>query len=277
MVNHFNKVIPFVIITILAIAGVETFYRIPFTRLMQTSRELKAQDAGTKIIVPVKSEQKKRPDPQIILKRNLFGTPPNGAKATTTEQPAPVKPVATALELSLVGTITGSPNTSRAILLDKKKKVQDIYNQGDTVMGALIKEIQRGKIILNVNGKEEILVPETPKTKPGGVTNSNISSPIPPEVGQEPPSEIPAEVVVEPEPIITTDVPEPEPIITTEVPEPAEPIKTTEVPEPAQPLLNNTVEPNATEVDKAQPQRRNQKFFPPKNYPPNTNNNQEKP
>lgn len=263
MVNHFKKVIPFIIITILAIGGVETFYRIPFTRFMQTDRELKAQDAGTKIKVPVKSEQKKRPDPQIILKRNLFGTPPKGSKAATTRQPAPVKPVATALELSLVGTITGSPNTRRAILLDKKKKVQDIYNQGDTVMGAVIKEIQRGKIILNVNGKEEILVPETPKTKPGGMTNSNISSPIPPAVRQEPPPDIPAEGVVE----------QPEPIVTTEAPEPAEP------------TLNTPVEPNATEVDLPLPnfspgQQTNLPNInkrPNTNNPPNTNNYQEKP
>lgn len=263
MVNHFKKVIPFIIITILAVGGVETFYRIPFTRFMQTSRELKVQDTGTKITAPVKSEQKKRPDPQIILKRNLFGIPPKGAKSATTGPPVPVKPVATALELSLVGTITGPPNTRRAILLDKKKKVQDIYNQGDTVMGALIKEIQRGKIILNVNGKEEILVPETPKTKPGGVINSNISTPIPP----EPPPEIPAEGVVE----------QPEPIVPTE---------------PAEPIPNTTVEPNATEVDKAEPLGSlplpnfspGQQNNPPNTNkrpntynPPNTNNNQEKP
>jgi type II secretory pathway component PulC len=240
MVNHFKKVIPFIIITILAVGGVETFYRVPFTRLMQTSRELKVQDAGTKIVIPVKSEQKKRPDPQTILKRNLFGTPPKGEKAATTEQPAPV---ATALELSLVGTITGPPNSRRAILLDKKKKVQDIYYQGDTVQGALIKEIQRGKIILNVNGKEEILVPETPKTNPSGATNPNPSSSIPPEMGQGPAPEIPAEAVVEPEPIITT-----------------------EAPEPAEPIINATVESNAPNTN-----------LPNTNKRPNTNNNQEKP
>lgn len=264
MVNHFKKIIPFIIITILAIGGVETFYRIPFTRLMQTSRESKAQDVGTKIAPPVKSEQKKRPDSQTILKRNLFGTLPKEAKAPTTEQPAPA---ATALELSLLGTIAGPPNTRRAILLDKKKKVQDIYYQGDTVQGALIKEIQRGKLILNVNGKEEILVPETLKTNPGAAISPNLSSPIPPEMGQGPSPEIPAEGLVEPEPIVT--------------PEPAEPVA---------PAVNTTVESNAPEVDKAEPPRPQPEFSPtqqnnlpninkrPNTYnPPNTNNNQEKP
>ena len=208
MVNHFKKVIPFIIITILAIGGVEAFYRIPFTRLMQTSQAIKVQDAGAKIAVPVANGQKKHPDFQTILKRNLFGPPPKEVKAATTA--APVKPVATALELSLVGTITGPPNTRRAILLDKKKKVQDIYNQGDTVLGALIKEIQREKIILNVNGKEEMLVPETQKTKPGAATIPNFSSPMPPaDMGQVPPPEVPVESGLEqPMPIVTPEAPE---------------------------------------------------------------------
>lgn len=266
MINYFKNVIPFIIITILAVGGVETFYRIPFARFMLTSREVKAQDAGTKVAIPIKSEQKKGPDPQIILKRNLFGAPPKGANISTTKQSAPDKLAATKLELSLLGTIAGPPNNRRAILLDKKKKEQDIYYQGDTVQGALIKEIQRGKIILNVNGKDEILVPETPKTNPRGATSPNLSSQVPPEMGQGPSPEIPAEDVVEPEPIITT-----------EVPEPAEPVITTEAPEPAEPILDNTVEPNATEVDKAQPQRRNQKFFPPRTVHPTPINNQEKP
>lgn len=265
MVNHFKKVIPFIIITILAIGGVEAFYRIPFTRLMQTSQIIKTQAAGVKIAVPVESEQKKHPDTQTILKRNLFGPPPKEAKAATTGQPALDKLAATALELSLLGTITGPSNTRRAILLDKKKKVQEIYYQGDTVQGAVIKEIQRGKIILNVNGKEEMLVPETPKTKSGGATNSNLSLSMPPEAGQEPPPEMPAESVVEPEPIVAPEPAEPvapEPIVT---PEPAEPVA---------PAVNTTGAPNATEVDKAQSHRANQNFFPPNNNPPNTNNNQ---
>jgi type II secretory pathway component PulC len=267
MVNHFKKVIPFIIITILAIGGVEAFYRIPFTRLMQTSQAVKVQDAGVKIAVPVASEQKKHPDLQTILKRNLFGPPPKEVKAVTTG-PAPETLAATALELSLLGTISGPSNTRRAILLDKKKKVQDIYYQGDTVQGAVIKEIQRSKIILDVNGKEEMLVPETPKTNPGGPMGANLSSPMPPEAYQEPPAEIPADGVVEPAPIVTPEPAEPvapEPMVT---PEPAAPVP---------PAVNTTEAPSATEVDKAQSHRSNQNFFPPNNNPSNPNNIQEKP
>lgn len=268
MANHFKQAIPFIIITILAIGGVEIFYRIPVTRFMQINRKPQVQEVGTKIAVSDESGQKKRPDSQAIIKRNLFGPSGKEAKAPTTEQPAPDKLAATTLELSLLGTITGPPNTRRAILLDKKKKVQDIYYQGDTVQGALIKEVQRGKIILNVNGKEEILVPETPKTNPGAATNPDLSSSMPPEAaGQEPPAEIPVEGVVEPQPMVT--------------PEPAEPVA---------PTVNTTVESNAPEVEKAEFPRPQPEFSPTQqnnlpntnrrpniNNPPNTNNNQVKP
>ena len=268
MANHFKKALPLIIITILVIGGVEAFYRIPFTRLMQTSQAIKVQDAGEKIAIPVGNEQKKHPDSQTILKRNLFGPPPKQVKAATTGPIAPEKLTATTLDLSLLGTITGPANTRRAILLDKKKKVQDIYYQGDTVQGALIKEVQRGKIILNVNGKEEMLVPETPKTNPGGAMSSNLPSPMSPEAGQEPPPEMPPEAVVEPEPIVAPEPAEPLP---------PEPTINAGAVEPAAPGVNATAAPHATEVDRGQPPPPNQNFFPPNNNPPNTNNNQVKP
>ena len=146
--------------------------------------------------------------------------------------------------MSLLGTITGPPNTRRAILLNKKKKVQDIYCQGDKVQGALIKEVQRGKIILNVNGKEEMLVPETPKTTPGAAAIPNFSSPIQPaDMGQVPPPEVPVESGLE----------QPMPIVTPEAPEVAD--------------------PNLPNINK-RPDTNNP---PDANNPPNTNNNQEKP
>jgi type II secretory pathway component PulC len=250
IVKHFKKAIPLIIITILAIGGVEIFYRILFPRFMQINQEPKAQDAGPKIESPASSEQKKRPDFQTILKRNLFGASLKETKPAAAEQPAADKLAATALDISLLGTITGPPNTRRAILMDKKKRVQDIYYQGDTVQGALIKEIQRGKVILSVNGKEELLVPEIPKSNSGTATNFNSSSLIPPGTGQEIPPVMPVESAVEPQPIVTAEPPA--------------------VP-PEEPVQNNTPEPNPAEVDRARSHHPNQQILPPNNQ------NQEKP
>lgn len=210
---------------------------------------------ATQAATPISAIQKRQPNSQVILKRKLFGPPPKEKKPVKIEQAAPVQLTVTSLDLTLLGTITGSPNNRRAIILDKKKKLQDIYYQGDTVQGAAIKEIQRGKIILTVNGKDEILVPETPKTNAATASAPVFPSPVQPEpIVQDAPADNSAASVVEPEPI----EPPPAPSI--------------EQPEPAEPAANNPAEPNEPEANKPSPDQN------PKNVlPPNTNNNQDKP
>ncbi len=240
MVNLVKKIIPWIVVTLLAAGGVEIFYRTIFARYMAVPSASKSQDVGSNRVqeeaVAVAGNLEIMADHQAILTRNLFGTPP--AKAVTpvtVEPPTPAQLAATALDLGLLGTITGLPNNRRAIIIDKKKKIQDIYYQGDEIQGALIKEIQRGKVILNVNGKDEILAPETPKSKTSGtaVAPLGIPQPLPVEVVQEPPPEIIAEPVVE-------------------------------QPEPLEPEVNNRPEAHQQEVI-------------PSNQPPQRNTIQEKP
>jgi general secretion pathway protein C len=63
----------------------------------------------------------------------------------------------TSLALTLLGTIAGDEESARAIIFDKKKKNQNIYRVEDTVQGAMIKQILRGKVVLRVDGRDEIL------------------------------------------------------------------------------------------------------------------------
>jgi hypothetical protein len=247
MVNLVKKLIPLIVITLLAGGGVEVFYRTIFARYTAAPPSPKSQDVGSKgkkeEAGAVAGNQKKKADHQAILKRNLFGTPAKAVKPAATESPTPEQLAATALDLGLLGTITGTPNNRRAIIIDKKKKIQDIYYQGDEIQGALIKEIQRGKVILNVNGKDEILIPETPKsnTSGGAVAPPDFPVPMPVEVIQE----LPPEAAPEPMPEII-----PEPVI--------------EQPEPIEPVVNN------------RPESHQRDAMPP-NQPPQRNVIQEKP
>lgn len=73
----------------------------------------------------------------------------------------------TSLQIVLVGTITGSEGTERAIILDKTKRKQELYSKGDEIQGALVKEIRRGRVILAQNGREEVLdISEAAKMRP---------------------------------------------------------------------------------------------------------------
>jgi type II secretory pathway component PulC len=119
------------------------------------------------------SDQKN--DYQIIVKRNIFGAVLEQEVTRTedkkTEEPEPEK---TTLKLTLLGTVSGNERDARAIIVDEKEKKQDIYQIGDAVQGALITEIKRGKVILDVDGKREFLVIKERKDS-GGATPGMLS------------------------------------------------------------------------------------------------------
>jgi type II secretory pathway component PulC len=56
-----------------------------------------------------------------------------------------------------MGTIVSADAESRAIILEKDTKNQDMYQQGDVVQGAVVKEILRKKVVLTSDGRDEIL------------------------------------------------------------------------------------------------------------------------
>ncbi|MCW5200581.1 hypothetical protein VU07_02010, partial [Desulfobulbus sp. F4] len=140
---------------------------------------------------------------QIIVRRNLFKTAAEAAANAETKpqpsQPPPVVP--TALNLTLAGTVTGTEQTARAILVNNagKDRKQQLLQIGDGVpgTGAVIKIIDWNSITLDVNGKLEVL--EMPKPKnalPGFSTSARPSMPAP----NQSANPIPEEPVAEGEP-----------------------------------------------------------------------------
>jgi general secretion pathway protein C len=89
-----------------------------------------------------------------VTERNLFNT-----KIKTGQQPKlnieTLKP--TDLKLKLFGTVTGDKNKAYAVIEETAKKRQNLYRIGDTIQNASIKMILREKVVLRVNGKDEIL------------------------------------------------------------------------------------------------------------------------
>ena len=96
-------------------------------------------------------------DVRIILQRNLFGSATTGDKEAGAEGSDVDGLQPTSLELVLLGTVIGDKDESRAIILEKDKKTQDIYQLGEIVQGAVLKEILRGKVVLTYNNRDEIL------------------------------------------------------------------------------------------------------------------------
>jgi hypothetical protein len=122
------------------------------------------------------SLNKKKPSPrldtQIIIRRNIFQVvfEPTVAPPVKEVKKAMAGAVAVAvptkLNLTLAGTVIGSEETSRAIIIDNSKREQKLYQQGDAVQGAIIESIERGQVTLDVNGVMETLLMK--KRKGGG-------------------------------------------------------------------------------------------------------------
>ena len=92
---------------------------------------------------------------EAVIERNLFNT-----KTETGQQPKKLnienlKP--TDLKLKLFGTVTGDKNKAYAVIEETEKRRQNLYRIGDTIQNASIKMILREKVVLRVNGKDEIL------------------------------------------------------------------------------------------------------------------------
>ena len=154
----FNLLALFVITYIV----VDTFYRVIGIELHQIG--------GRQVVALKEAEvrgEKSLTAPEFtkIVERNIFGA--------TEKVEAPVEEVGpveileeTSLQLSLLGTVAGDSASARAIILDQRKRSQDIYRIGDSVQEAEIRQILRGKVILRHGEKDEILTMVDGKDKP---------------------------------------------------------------------------------------------------------------
>ena len=160
MTSRYSIILSFILATLLATGSVEFFYN--SLGKVLTASKTDHNGVGKSSVHKVKKapqEQDKGTgkvtDYTIITKRNLFGEAPN---TTTT---LPTKPQAilttTSLDLILLGTIGGETVDRRAIIRNKKSGQEAIYATGDAIEQALIKQISRSRIILTVNGTDEVL------------------------------------------------------------------------------------------------------------------------
>ncbi|MFO7557320.1 MAG: type II secretion system protein N [Desulfobacterales bacterium] len=94
-----------------------------------------------------------------IIKRNLFKTKKGAAKSERTVSFETLDP--TSLNLKLWGTIISSGSKSCAVIEEsggrQRKTPQKLFYTGDSVQGATIQKILDEKVILNLDGENEIL------------------------------------------------------------------------------------------------------------------------
>ncbi len=90
-----------------------------------------------------------------IMDRNLFNTKTGTGRDPDKIDIETLKP--TELKLKLLGTVTGDKDKAYAVIVDPAEKRQNLYRAGDTIQNATLKVILREKVVLRVDGRDEIL------------------------------------------------------------------------------------------------------------------------
>ncbi|MCG6931126.1 MAG: hypothetical protein LJE64_11275 [Desulfofustis sp.] len=150
--------LPLLVITLLAVGGVKLFYREVEQFLLAESADVEpvpARAAASPASAPAANGAKPA-DISVITKRNLFASrtnaPPAAALPPSLQDAAP-----SSMEVVLMGTVTGTDGEARAVIYDKKERKQELYQEGDQLRQAAIKQILRGKVIITLNGRDELL------------------------------------------------------------------------------------------------------------------------
>jgi general secretion pathway protein C len=137
---------------IISYVGVNLLY-------LTTTAYLRGADTQKRIIY-LAPDVKQRGEPsrdfyQPIIDRNIFVTAEAEAEETSVEELEELEQ--TSLKIDLLGTAVGDEQDGFAVIEEGREKKQGLYKVGDSVQGATVKRILRGKVVLRVNDKDEIL------------------------------------------------------------------------------------------------------------------------
>ena len=182
MTTRILTIINLLCLTAAAYLGVNLFYQ-------ALERRLATTPVVTAAVIPQARETKVRPQTEshyrLILDRNLFKTKavaaPVPEKAKTLDLAALEQ---TQLKLKLWGTVAPPGETSQdgkaskayAVIADTTLRQQNLYRKGDSVQNAKIKAILREKVVLTVDGKDEVLEMEKLESGKGGPVRRAVSS-----------------------------------------------------------------------------------------------------
>ena len=160
MAARITDILPFLLITLLCVGLVEGGYQAleHFGLSSPVEKVTILETAPVKTDQPGVVEDNTKHDYHVILERQLFGPAPGKGDTAPAEGSGSTEDLqATSLNIVLMGTVNGGKGADRAIILDKSTNKQQLYETGDDIQGASIKEILRGKVILAYNGKDEML------------------------------------------------------------------------------------------------------------------------
>jgi len=201
MYKNLFSIINLALVTAIVFFSVTLFYQFLSAKIVNIAApeltDLVAPEADDSPIQSPVSQQKtgNMDTYQSIIARDLFKTREDAKPEKVATDIELENLQKTSLKLKLFGTITGRSENDYAVIEDSQKRKQGLYKMGDTIQEAEIKLVLRKKVVLNVNGKDEILLMEDDKTSQTG-GGRNVPSPMGEEM-EEPSMEEPMDEPME--------------------------------------------------------------------------------
>lgn len=151
-VKRYFVLLNLLLLTGIIFYGVGIFYRVTESKIATTP-------TPTKVTAPGSTQGHLATSPythyQPVVKRDLFNTAKTVSQSSAIDVNA-LKP--TLLNLKLWGTVVDENRVrAYAVVEDLQTRQQGLYRPGDSIQNATVKLILREKIILNVDGKDEVL------------------------------------------------------------------------------------------------------------------------
>ena len=157
MTKLYHTIFNLVALAAIVFIGVDIFYRIVRSDL----RQVNTKEIEMRQIQDVESHKTSSwSDYRVITDRNLFGSLVRSSGDAKSEDIESFEP--TTLKIALLGTTTGNHKNAFAVIEEIDRKKQDLYKAGDSIQGAVVKKVLRGKVILRVNNKDEMLIMKKP-------------------------------------------------------------------------------------------------------------------
>lgn len=160
LTSRYYTVLNLLVLTVVIYCGVDIFYTLAGSNLTG----VKTEEMTTQHLKETATQEERRAFDYYLpaTNRDLFGAVEevgNGSRQLETEDLEP-----TALKIALLGTVSGDRENATAVIQETAKRTQSLYKEGDTIQDATIIKILRGKVILRVGNKNQILTMEEQST-----------------------------------------------------------------------------------------------------------------
>ncbi len=145
------------VLSVVIYTGVDIFYTLAGSKLT----EVKTEQFTSEHFKDTTTQGKRQSFDHYLgaINTNLFGE-----VQETVKEPAEGLEVddleATTLNITLLGTVSGDQKSAVAIIQERAKRTQSLFKEGDTIQNATIAKILRGKVVLRVGDKNQILTME---------------------------------------------------------------------------------------------------------------------